>query len=203
MKTVICGDALQSECLWFPGRERCIRDPRSVHLVTERHCLFSQCLSLACSARLLTTTIVFGAGVPREASCLPVLWTELPVWTEGVVDHLFISSSAWKEIRGNSLHATGSLRSVIVISMCLMSRLAHRNTYLGEGNNREKGTSNDNDYYYCSEDVGKVVNQPHAECFSFICLAACNLPVEGALYGMSSLMTHFLIRICCPWKLNS
>lgn len=53
-----------------------------------------------------------------------------------------------------------------------MSRLAHRNTYLGEGNNREKGTSNDNDdYYYCSEDVGELVNQPHAECFPLVRLA--------------------------------
>lgn len=55
-----------------------------------------------------------------------------------------------------------------------MSRLTHRDTYLGEGNNGEKGTSNDNDYYYCSEDVGKVVNQPHAGCFPLMCLA---LPV--------------------------
>lgn len=68
----------------------------------------------------------------------------------------------------------GSLRSVIVISMCLMSRLAHRNTYLGEGNNRERGTSNDNDDYYCSGDVGEVVNQPPAERFPLMCLA---LPV--------------------------
>lgn len=50
--------------------------------------------------------------------------------------------------------------------MHLMSRLAHRNTYLEEGNNSGKGTSNDNDYcYYCGKDVGKVVNQPHAESF--------------------------------------
>lgn len=97
-RTVIRAEAMMSERRWFQGLERwrCIRDPRSVHLVTERHCLFSQCLSLAYSARLLTTTIVF--GVPREASCLPVLWTELPVWTKGGVVHLFISSSAWKEV---------------------------------------------------------------------------------------------------------
>lgn len=49
------------------GEEPCIRDPQLVHLAAERHCLFSQCLSLVCSARLLTTTIVFGAAVPREA----------------------------------------------------------------------------------------------------------------------------------------
>lgn len=83
-----------------------------------------------------------------------------------------------KRSRGNSPYAMGSLRCVIVISMCLMSRLAHRNTYFGEGNNREKGTSNDNDYYYCSGDVGKVVNQPHAECFPLVSGSACNLPVE-------------------------
>lgn len=50
--------------------------------------------------------------------------------------------------------------------------------YLGEVNNREKSTSNDDDYYYCRGDVGKVLNQPHAECFPFICLA---LPVNVAL----------------------
>lgn len=59
--------------------------------------LFSHCLSLAHSARLLATTIVFRATVPREAFCLPVLWTELPVWTKGGADHLFMSSAAWKE----------------------------------------------------------------------------------------------------------
>lgn len=50
--------------------------------------------------------------------------------------------------------------------------------YLGEVNNREKSTSNDDDYY-CRGDVGKVLNQPHAECFPFICLA---LPVNVALW---------------------
>lgn len=88
-----------NKVLAVPGLKRCIRDPQAVHLTAERHCLFSQCLTLACSARLLTTTIVFGAGIPREASCLPVLWTELPVWTKGGVGHLFISHSAWKEVR--------------------------------------------------------------------------------------------------------
>lgn len=77
---------------------------------------------------------------------------------------------------GNSPYATGSLRSVIVISMHLMSRLAHRNTYVGEGNNRWRGTSNDSDYYYYyyhwGEDVGGVVNQPHADCFPPDCLAS-------------------------------
>lgn len=82
-----------------------------------------------------------------------------------------------KRRRGNSPYAMSSLRSVIVISMRLMLRSAYRNTYLGEGNNGEKGTSNDNDYYYCSEDVGKVVNQPHAECFP----SCVSLPVDRAL----------------------
>lgn len=68
----------QVSCFWSL---ECIRDPPSVHHITGRQSLFFHCLSLACSARLLTTTIVFGAGVPGEASCLPVLRTELPVWT--------------------------------------------------------------------------------------------------------------------------
>lgn len=80
-----------------PVLEQCIRDPRSVHLAVERHCLFSQSLLRASNARLLTTTIVFGAVVLREASCLPVLWTEFPVWSKGGVDHLFISSLLEKE----------------------------------------------------------------------------------------------------------
>lgn len=66
---------------------------------------------------------------------------------------------------------------VIVISRCLMSRLTHRNTYLGEGNNGGKGTSNDNDYYYYSRDVGKV-NQPHAESSPHVSGSSCNLPVD-------------------------
>lgn len=37
--------------------------------------------------------------------------------------------------------------------------------FRGGGNNRETGTSNDNDYYYCGRDVGKIVNQPPGECF--------------------------------------
>lgn len=71
---------------------------------------------------------------------------------------------------------SGFIMCVIVISMGLMSGSAHRNTYLGEGNNGEKGTSNDNDYYYCSRDVGSTVNQPPAECFPFMCAA---LPASG------------------------
>lgn len=78
-----------------------------------------------------------------------------------------------KRSQGNFPYATGSLRSVIVISMHLMSRLAHRHAYLDEGNNSGKGTSNDNDYYYyCSKDVGKVVYQPHAESFPLLRLAS-------------------------------
>lgn len=73
-----------------------------------------------------------------------------------------------------------------------MSSLTHRNAYLGEGNNGEKGTSNDNDYYYCSGDVGKVVNQPHAESFPLMCLAP---PVIASRRSMSSLMIHVLIQI--------
>ena len=152
-----------------PGPEQCIRDPWPVHLAADRHCLFG--LSLGCSARLLTTTIVFGAGVPGEASSLPVLWKELPVWTEGAVRPFIYFQRRLKRSRGSSPCAAGALRSVIVISMCLMLRLAHRNTYFGEENNREKGTSNDNDYYYCGKDVVKVVNQPHAESFPLMCLA--------------------------------
>jgi len=55
-----------------------------------------------------------------------------------------------------------------------MSKLAHWNTYFVEGNNRWRGTSNDNDYYYycCGEDVREVVNQPHAEGFPLMCLAS-------------------------------
>ena len=71
----------------------------------------------------------------------------------------------------------GSLRCLIVISMCLMSRLTHRNTSLGEGNNGEKGTSNDNDYYYRRRDVGEVVNQPPAECFP-LCVWPVICPVK-------------------------
>lgn len=67
----------------------------------------------------------------------------------------------------------GSLRSGLVNSMHLMLRLAHRNTYLGENNNRGRGgTSNDNAYCYCSKDVGEVVNQPHTVCFPLLCLAS-------------------------------
>lgn len=50
----------------YVTRSGCISEQRAPSL-------FSHCLSLACSARLLATTIVFGAAVPREASCLPVL----------------------------------------------------------------------------------------------------------------------------------
>ena len=142
-------------------------------------CFLSVCLWPAVPGY---TTIVFVAGVPREASCLPVLWTELPVWTEGGDDHLFISSSAWKDVGGNSPYPMGLLRSVIVISMCLRSISTHRNTYLGKRNNREKGTSNDNDYYHCSGDVGKVMNQLHAGCFPpHVSGSACNLQVEEGL----------------------
>lgn len=57
-----------------------------------------------------------------------------------------------------------------------MLMVAHRNisemVTMGK-----KSTSNDNGYYYyyCSRGVGEVVNQPHVECFLFICLA---LPVN-------------------------
>lgn len=78
--------------------------------------LFSHRLSLARRARLLATTIVFGAAVPREASRLPVLWTELPVWTEGRADHLFMSSAAWKGV----LEAPRTQRLRKIISVRLM-----------------------------------------------------------------------------------
>lgn len=89
--------------------------------------LFSHCLPLACSARLLATTIVFGAAVPREASCLPVLWTELPVWTKGGADHLFMSSAAWNGAWEAVRTRRASLRSKIVISMRLMLGRTRRN----------------------------------------------------------------------------
>lgn len=78
-----------------------------------------------------------------------------------------------------------------------MSRLTHRNTYLGEGNNGGKGTSNDNDYYYCSGDVGKVVNQPHAESFPLVCLAPpiiCQ-STEHVFFDDSLPYTN---TVCCP-----
>lgn len=161
------------------GLLSCIRDPQSVHLVTESPSLFSHCLSLACSARLLATTIVFGAGVPREASCLPVLWTELPVWTKGGVDHLFISSTAWKEA-GEGLLMQWVHYDPKLLLACVWCRRTHTGIWIfGEVNNRERSASNDNDhYYYCRGDVGNVVNWPHAESFPLVCLA---LPVNTAL----------------------
>ena len=71
--------------------------------------------------------------------------------------------------------------------------------YLGEANNGEKSTSNDSDYYYCRGDVGKVVNQPHAECLPLMCLA---LPVNSSHSCVSPLMVCFLIQRCCPSRGN-
>lgn len=63
------------EELWVSGSgsgARCIRDLPSTHLLTERHCLFSQCLSLACSARLYNNSVCSRSPERSLRSSCPV-----------------------------------------------------------------------------------------------------------------------------------
>lgn len=74
-----------------------------------------------------------------------------------------------------------------------------------------KSTSNDNDYYYYSRGVGKVVNQPYVDCFPFICLAlAVNIALLVVILGGDCLSQILAKKRCicrnwwgqCLWTLD-